>query len=74
MKVGVKQFNVEMELKTKGMELEVRSNDGTFLGDFVVTKKGVIWCKGKERREAGVNLDWEKFIELMEGQRNSKSK
>ena len=74
MKVGVKQFNVEMELKTKGMELEVRDNDGNFRGDFVVTKKGVIWCKGKERRASGVNLDWDKFIELMEGQRNGKPK
>lgn len=69
MKVGIKQFNVEMDLKNKGMEIEVRDNDDSFLGDLVVTKRGLIWCKGKQQRNQGVHLDWKDFIKLMENQR-----
>lgn len=69
MKVGIKKFNVEMNLKNKGIEIEVRDNDDSFLGDLVVTKTGLIWCKGRQQRKQGVHLDWKTFITLMENQR-----
>lgn len=69
MKIAVKSFDVNMEIKNKGVELAVYSPDGkTFLGDLVITKSGVIWCAGKTRRASGKSLSWKKFMELMAAQ------
>ncbi len=65
MKVNIKKFEIDMEVKTNGMELEVRTPDGiSQLGDLKVTKSGLEWCKG--RREKGKKISWEKFINYME--------
>lgn len=66
MKVSIKSFDVEMELKNNGIELEIRDNNGDFLGDLVVTKTKLIWCKGKTDRKNGRTIDLQKFIQLME--------
>lgn len=66
MKVSVKELQATIELKTKGMELEVRKPDGTHLGDLVITKTKLVWCKGKTRPENGVVVKWDKFIEWMQ--------
>lgn len=69
MKVWVKNFDVEMELKNNGVEFEVYSPDGsTHRGDLVLTKSTVIWCEGRTKRENGKRLSWDKFIELMNAQ------
>ncbi len=65
MKVQIKQLDVEMQLKNKGVELEVRDNDDTYLGDLVVNKTGLTWCKGRTRRTNGKKMTWKKFIKLM---------
>ena len=60
MKVRIKSFDVEMEVKSKGVELEVRNADGTEqIGDCYATMTGLIWCKGKINKENGVKLKWE---------------
>ncbi len=42
MKVKVKSFAIDMEVKTSGMELEVRTPDGgAQVGDCYVTKTGL---------------------------------
>jgi len=64
--VKIKSFEVEMELKNNGIELEIRDNDDAFLGDLVVTKTKLIWCKGKTNRKNGKTMDLKKFIEMME--------
>lgn len=67
MNVRIKQFDVEMVVKNKGIELEIKSPDGgTHLGDMIVTKSGVNWCKGRTRPENGKKLSWEKLIMLIE--------
>ena len=66
MKVYIKQFNVDMELKTSGVELEIRNPKGKHLGDLFITKTELIWCKGKKRRENGVPITWANFIDFME--------
>lgn len=67
MKVSIKDFAVDMEIKNSGIELDVYSADGSrHLGDLTVTKSGVIWCKGAIRRKNGTKVSWEKFIEWME--------
>lgn len=69
MKVTVKDLAAEIELKNNGMELEIRSPDGNeHLGDLVITKTNIIWCEGRQRRENGKKVPWQKFIELMNKQ------
>ncbi len=65
MKVGIKRFDVAMDVKTKGIELDVYANDGKFRGDLVVTKTGLIWCEGKTKRENGSKVSWDEFIKWM---------
>lgn len=60
MKVYIKKFDVEMQLKQNGIELEVRSTDGqTQLGDCYATMTGLVWCKGKTTKPKGIKLKWE---------------
>jgi hypothetical protein len=66
MKVSIKDFAVTMEVKNKGVELDVYSNDGKHLGDLVVTKTGLTWCKGKTTPAKGTKVAWEDFIDYMQ--------
>lgn len=67
MKVSIKDFNVAMEVKNRGIELEIYSPDGnSHHGDLVVTKTRLIWCPGRIAPENGIAIDWERFIAYME--------
>lgn len=48
---------------------DVYSPDGdTHHGDVVVTKTGLIWCKGRTKPENGVKIKWADFIKCAESQ------
>ena len=66
MKVKIKNFGVDMEVKNTGVEFQVHDNDGNFRGDCYVTKAGLVWCQGRTRKENGVRVSWNEFIEWME--------
>jgi hypothetical protein len=66
MKVSVKDFTITMEIKNKGIELDVYDNSGKHLGDLVVTKTRLVWCKGKTLVENGKAVTWQNFIKYME--------
>jgi hypothetical protein len=66
MKVWVKGFDVEMQLKNKGIELHVCDTNGKHIGDLVITKTSLIWCRGKTSRKYGKSASWEKFLEIWE--------
>ncbi|MGH6866845.1 MAG: hypothetical protein ACREDO_11915 [Methyloceanibacter sp.] len=69
MKVTIKSFDVEMEVKNAGIEFKVYSPDGgTHHGDLVLTKKHLIWCRGRTRRENGTQIKWQDFIAWAEAQ------
>ncbi len=60
MEVWIKSFDVDMQIKSKGIELEVRTADGSEqIGDCYATMTGLIWCKGKKHKDNGVKLKWE---------------
>ena len=40
MQVSIKSFDIKMDVKSKGMEFEVRGTDGTLLGDCYLTMSG----------------------------------
>jgi hypothetical protein len=64
MKVLIQEFGLDLEVKTKGLKLEVRSPDGkNRLGDIQITKTGLIWCNGKAH--TGPKATWQEFIDWM---------
>ncbi len=66
MKVSIKSFDIEKDVKSKGIVFEVRDTKGKRLGDCYVTMTGLIWCRGKTRKENGKEMPWKKFIATME--------
>lgn len=66
MKVAIKNLSVQMEVKNKGVEFDVYDTKDAFRGDMIVTKSGLVWCKGKTTQKNGVKVSWEEFIEWME--------
>ncbi len=66
MRVNIKRFNVDMEVKNSGIEFEVRTPNGKdHLGDLVLTKTRLIWCPGQIKPENGKKIQWEDFIKMM---------
>ncbi len=68
MKVSIKDLSVSMEIKNKGIEIDVYDNQDNFLGDLVVTKTRLTWCPGKTKPENGHKIDWQEFINFMQSQ------
>jgi hypothetical protein len=66
MKVSIKDLSVSMEVKNKGIELDVYDNQEIHLGDLIVTKTGLTWCKGRTRKENGDHASWNEFIDWMQ--------
>lgn len=62
MKVYIKKLAVDMEIKNKGVELEVRDTQDQHLGDLYVTRTGLTWCRGRTTRRNGKKMPWSKFI------------
>ena len=68
MKVKIKDFNVQMDVKQSGIEFEIHDNEDKHLGDLVITNANVIWCKGRTRRDkGGKKVSWKKLIKIIEG-------
>ncbi len=67
MKVRIKDFSIDTEIKNKGIEFEVRDNNENLLGDCYLTKTSIIWCQGKTQKKNGKFVNWNDFIEWMEG-------
>jgi hypothetical protein len=61
-KVRIKEFGIDMEVKNKGVVLDVYEG-GTYLGDIQVTKTGLTWCNGKS--PTGPKVSWKEFIDWM---------
>lgn len=66
MKVSIKDLSVSMEVKNKGIELDVYDNQEVHLGDLIVAKAGLTWCKGRTRKENGAHASWSEFIDWMQ--------
>ena len=67
MQVAIKNFDVNMQVKSNGIEFEVRSPDGTTqLGDCYLTMTGLVWCSGKTSKKNGTKITWNDLITIME--------
>jgi hypothetical protein len=66
MQVKVKSFDVQMEVKSSGIEFEVRTPDGSeHIGDCYLTKTNLIWCEGRTSKANGTKMTWAQFMEVM---------
>jgi hypothetical protein len=65
MQVKIKELAAEIELKNKGIELEIRDPSGNFIGDLVINKSNIIWCEGRTKVENGIKLSIPNFIQKM---------
>lgn len=66
MKVSIKDLAVSMEIKNKGIELDVYDGSNKHLGDLVITKTKLVWCKGRTDVANGQAIKWQDFIDYME--------
>lgn len=64
-RVSIKNLSVDMDIKNKGLELDVYDGD-THLGDLYVTKTGLVWCRGKTTKAKGVKIKWKEFRDWAE--------
>jgi hypothetical protein len=66
MQVKIKSFDVGMDVKSNGIEFEVRKPDGSAqIGDCYLTMTGLVWCEGKKTKQNGVKVSWPEFMEIM---------
>jgi len=74
MQVAIKSFDVNMQVKSNGIEFEVRSPDGaTQLGDCYLTMTGLVWCSGKTSKKNGVKIHWRDLIKILESEETKKA-
>lgn len=74
MEVWIKSLEVEMQVKQRGIELEVRSPDGKEqLGDCYATMTGLIWCSGRTKKENGVKIKWQDLMAICESPESLKA-
>ena len=74
MKVFIKKFQVDMEVKSSGIEFGVRSPDNKKQkGDCYITNTALIWCKGKVNKQNGVKISWEDFMTIMKAKDTKKA-
>jgi hypothetical protein len=74
MQVKIKSFDVNMEVKSNGIEFEVRQPNGSEqLGECYLTMTGLTWCKGKSGKTSGSKISWADFIEIMKSKEAQKA-
>jgi|688.fasta_scaffold378770_2 hypothetical protein len=65
MQVNIKSFDVNMQVKSNGIEFEVRTADGaTQLGDCYLTMTGLVWCDGRTTKANGVRINWNDLMTI----------
>ena len=74
MKIKIKQFDVNMDVKANGIEFEVRQpNDSVQLGDCYLTMSGLTWCEGKKTKQNGIKISWADFMQIMKSEESKKA-
>ncbi|REJ92236.1 MAG: hypothetical protein DWQ34_13490 [Planctomycetota bacterium] len=74
MQVSIKSFDVNMQVKSNGIEFEVRSPDGsTRHGDCYLTMTGLVWCPGKTSKKNGTKVNWNDLIAILQSDETRKA-
>ncbi len=63
MHVSIKDLSVQkMDLGNRGVEFDVYDGKNEHLGDLVISRGGIEWCKGKTARGNGIKRNWKEVI------------
>lgn len=74
MEVNIKSFDVNMQVKSNGIEFEVRTPDGkSQLGDCYLTMVGLVWCSGRTTKANGVKISWNDFMTIASSEASLKA-
>jgi hypothetical protein len=66
MEVRIRKFDVNMLVKSSGIEFEVRTPDGVSqIGDCYVTMTGLVWCVGRTTKKNGVKVSWDDLATIL---------
>ena len=68
MEVVITDLGIPLEVKTRGIDFEVRDNSGSLLGHLKLTSTKLEWRNRGIHRGNGIEIEWEDFIELMNDQ------
>lgn len=73
-KVKIKSFDVNMDVKSKGIEFEVRTkDDSSQIGDCYLTMTGLTWCQGKIEKKNGINITWQELQDILKTSESKKA-
>ncbi len=64
--VKVKELNVEMDVKSKGITFGIADTKGKHLGNLILTNTGLKWLEGKKSIKNAKVIPWEEFVEYVE--------
>ncbi len=67
MKISIGRFDVNMDIKSKGIELKIwpPGKDAKHLGDLEITNTTIKWHSGRGRKNPKT-ISWNDFIDYME--------
>ncbi len=69
MKAAIKDIGVDLILKTRTMDIEVRDNQDKPKGTISINKAHIIWRKARHGKGNAIKVTLEDFIEYMEAKK-----
>lgn len=67
MEVRIKKLDINMFVKQRGIEFEVRTPNGlSQVGDCYLTMTGLVWCKGKTTKPKGIRISWDDLAVILD--------
>ncbi len=67
MDVRIKKLDINMAVKQKGIEFEIRTPDGASqVGDCCLTMTNLVWCKGRTTKANGIKITWTELAEILD--------
>ena len=71
MQVNIKQFDVKMDVKSKGIGFGVHKPGGRpQLGNCYLTMTGLIWCEGKTDKSNGIKISWNDLMVVLKSKKS----
>jgi hypothetical protein len=72
MQIKTQPFKEAIEIKSSGIAFDVYNNGAKRIGDLAVTKNGLVWSNGAQRK--AVTVKWDDFISWMQKQTQTQAR
>ena len=56
-----------VDVKTSPERYKVKDSKGVLLGSLYVNQARLVWCNGRTQMSNGMPIEWEDFIQYMNG-------